>query len=136
MKTTENGQDIWKGERLETHIYNEVAVEHLHRYAITMELVKGKKVLDLASGEGYGSSLMAQVASHVTGVDISQEALDHARKKYLKSNLLFLQGSADNIPVESNTIDIVVSFETIEHHDKHEEMLLEIKRILKSDGLL
>ena len=45
-------------------------------------------------------------------------------------------GHADKIPIQSNSIDVVVSFETIEHHDKHEEMLLEIKRVLKKDGVL
>ncbi|MBN9392753.1 MAG: methyltransferase domain-containing protein [Chloroflexi bacterium] len=40
------------------------------------------------------------------------------------------------MPVEDNSLDVVVSFETIEHHDKHDEMLSEIKRILRPDGLL
>jgi SAM-dependent methyltransferase len=136
METPKYGQDLWKGERLETNIYNDVAVEHLHRYAFVMKFVKDKHVLDLASGEGYGSNLIAREACNVIGVDISQEALAHARQKYQKDNLKFLHGSASNVPVDSNSIDIVVSFETIEHHNEHEEMLLEIKRVLKPDGIL
>jgi ubiquinone/menaquinone biosynthesis C-methylase UbiE len=128
--------NVWDGERLETSRHDGVAIEHLHRYAITLDLVNGKYVLDLASGEGYGSNLMALVAKSVTGVDISSEAIKHAQNKYRKENLRFLIGSADKVPVESNSIDVVVSFETIEHHDKHEEMMLEIKRVLKDDGLL
>jgi ubiquinone/menaquinone biosynthesis C-methylase UbiE len=137
MYTVDNEvESIWDGERLEVTRFDGVAVEHLHRYAIAIELIRGKNVLDIASGEGYGSHLMAMVAANVVGVDISKEAITHAQNKYDKDNLKFLHGSADEVPVESNSIDVVVSFETIEHHDKHEEMMLEIKRVLKTDGLL
>ncbi|MEP6927289.1 MAG: class I SAM-dependent methyltransferase [Ginsengibacter sp.] len=126
------------GERLETHQFGEVMLEHLHRYAITLELCKNKVVLDIASGEGYGSNMLANVASNVTGVDISYEAINAANVKYARKqdNLEFIKGSADSIPTKSDLYDVVVSFETIEHHDRHKEMIAEIKRVLKPDGLL
>jgi 2-polyprenyl-3-methyl-5-hydroxy-6-metoxy-1,4-benzoquinol methylase len=125
------------GERLLTQSNNQfVTVEHLHRYAFAMEYVNGKNVLDIASGEGYGSNLLASVAREVVGVDISQEAINFASQKYTSSNLIFKVGSADLIPLPDNAVDIVVSFETLEHHDKHEEMMSEIHRVLKPDGLL
>lgn len=124
------------GERLEFYDFSNVTVEHLHRYAIAKDFVLGKTVLDIASGEGYGSYLLSETASQVIGVDIDLKTIEDAKRKYSKSNLKYLVGSADKIPVESNSIDIVVSFETLEHHDKHEEMFLEIKRILKQDGIL
>ncbi|GEC73662.1 Methyltransferase domain-containing protein [Flavobacterium flevense] len=127
---------ISTGERLEFYDFSEVTVEHLHRYAIANDFVSGKVVLDIASGEGYGSYILSEKALEVIGVDIDVETIENSIKKYSKNNLKFFVGSADNIPVESNSIDVVVSFETIEHHDKHEEMLLEIKRVLKHDGIL
>lgn len=126
----------WTGERLETFIYNETTIEHLHRYAIAQQLVEGKIVLDIACGEGYGSNLLANRAEKVTGVDISNEVIINARLTYKKPNLQFFQGSTDKIPCETGTIDVVVSFETIEHHDKHETMMEEIRRVLKPDGIL
>lgn len=126
----------WTGERLETFIYGDVSVEHLHRYALSSIYVKDKVVLDIASGEGYGSFLMSKIASNVIGVDIDKEAIDKAKKKYINNNLIFLVGSADSIPLEDNSVDVLVSFETIEHHDKHEEMFIEIKRVLKPSGIL
>ena len=42
----------------------------------------------------------------------------------------------DAIPLPDQSVDLVVSFETIEHHDKHEEMMLEIKRVLRPDGVV
>lgn len=124
------------GERLEFYGYSDVTIEHLHRYAVANDFVKNKVVLDIASGEGYGSYILAKKALQVIGVDIDVESVIDANEKYKKNNLKFIVGNADNIPLESNSIDIVVSFETIEHHDKHDEMLLEIKRVLKKDGLL
>ncbi|SHG30270.1 Methyltransferase domain-containing protein [Flavobacterium fluvii] len=124
------------GERLEFYDYSDVTIEHLHRYAVANDFVENKVVLDIASGEGYGSSILAKRALQVIGVDIDVESVKDANEKYNKNNLKFIVGNADNIPIESNSIDIVVSFETIEHHDKHDEMLLEIKRVLKKDGLL
>lgn len=129
-------KNTWTGERLETFIKSRDAIEHLHRYSLALEYIKGKVVVDIASGEGYGSNLMSKVANHVYGVDIDNAAIENAKNKYIKNNLEFLNGSADNIPIASNSVDVVVSFETIEHHDKHDEMMLEIKRILKEDGLL
>jgi ubiquinone/menaquinone biosynthesis C-methylase UbiE len=126
----------WTGERLVTSIKGIGIIEHLHRYAIACEFVHDKIVLDIASGEGYGSNLLAKNAKKVTGVDISEEAVSFASNKYKRANLIFKLGSVTNIPVESNCVDVVISFETLEHVTEHEIMLKEIKRVLKSDGLL
>ena len=109
----------WSGERLETFVYGEFVSEHLHRYCLANLYVTDKVVLDIASGEGYGSNLLSSSAKEVIGVDIDQEAVENAKQKYKKSNLNFKTGSADKIPVADNSIDVLVSFETIEHHDKH-----------------
>lgn len=124
------------GERLTASSFDATAVEHLHRYALAEALTSGKDVLDIACGEGYGSNLLAKTASSVTGIDISKEAIEHARSKYRIPNLRFIEGSADCIPVGTASVDLVVSFETLEHHDKHDEMMLEIKRVLKQNGCL
>jgi SAM-dependent methyltransferase len=124
------------GERLIPSQQGDVAIEHLHRYAIARELVRGKTVLDLASGEGYGASLMASVARQVVGVDLSHEAVEHARATYRAENLQFLVGRCDSIPLETGSIDLVVSFETIEHVPNHEATLDEFRRVLGPEGLL
>ncbi|MBA3986001.1 MAG: class I SAM-dependent methyltransferase, partial [Flavobacteriales bacterium] len=45
-------------------------------------------------------------------------------------------GSTSSIPLEDHSIDVVISFETLEHHDEHEEMMMEVKRVLKPEGVL
>lgn len=126
----------WTGERLETFVSNENTIEHLHRYALACEYVKEKVVLDIACGEGYGSLLLAKTSKIVFGVDIDKDSIDAATLKYKKDNLQFIESSATHIPLEDDSIDIVVSFETIEHLEYHDQMLSEIKRVLKQDGLL
>ncbi|MGF1555900.1 class I SAM-dependent methyltransferase [Paucihalobacter sp.] len=124
------------GERLLTSVHNDNTVKHLHRYALALEIIKHKTVLDIASGEGYGSYLMSRNAKFVYGVDIDREIVTFATKKYAHKNLQFLEGSTSAIPLEDNSVDMVVSFETLEHHDQHDEMMTEIKRVLKTDGTL
>lgn len=126
----------WTGERLETFIYTRDAIEHLHRYSIVNEYIENKIVLDIACGEGYGSNIMSETAEFVYGVDIDKETIELATQKYKKQNLKYLSGDATKIPLEDNSVDIVISFETIEHHDQHEKMMEEIKRVLKPNGLM
>lgn len=124
------------GERLVTKINEYWTLEHLHRYAIVKDLVIGKNILDIACGEGYGSNILSSYAKNVVGIDISDEAINHAKKKYKKDNLQFKQGSATFIDLPDTSIDIIVSFETIEHLKEHDEMLQQFKKVLKRDGIL
>ena len=130
MKVTE--------ERFMPELSGQIRLEHFHRYYFVINQIRlaDKIVLDLASGEGYGSDLLANHARQVFGVDLDGEAITHAKSKYSRNNLTFLIGEAANIHLPDNSIDVLVSFETIEHHDKHIEMLKEVKRVLKPDGLL
>lgn len=124
------------GERFIPGMPGTIEVEHMHRYALAIPLAKGKCVLDVASGEGYGSHLLAASAESVIGVDISLEAIEHAKLRYSAGNLEYRQGSCTALPLVDNSVDLVVSFETIEHHDQHQEMLDEIARVLRPNGLL
>lgn len=126
----------WTGERLETFVFNESTIEHLHRYALAMELATGKKVLDIACGEGYGSNLLAQKALHVTGMDIDKSSIEKAKEKYSKSNIEFKVSTAEKILAPDNEFDLVVSFETIEHLEEHAQLMRELKRVLKPEGLV
>ncbi|MEC0227944.1 glycosyltransferase [Paenibacillus alba] len=127
------------GERFVPHLTEEqIRVEHLQRYLSVQEIVKGKVVLDAACGEGYGSSILSETAASVTGIDISEQTIEHASKTYTNNNLTFLVASIERLPIEEHSVDVVVSFETIEHVNEslQKSFLNEIKRVLKPDGIL
>lgn len=126
----------WTGERLEQHITNETMLEHLHRYAFALDIAKGKDVLDIACGEGYGCSLLADYALNVTGVDIDADTIHQAKNQYSNKRISFITGSIEAIPCPDKSVDLVTCFETLEHITNQEKAMQEIKRVLKSDGIL
>jgi SAM-dependent methyltransferase len=125
------------GERFLTECQGEMVYEHWHRYLLAREYASGKRVLDVASGEGYGTHLLASVADSVVGVDLSEDAVKHASAKYAKSNLQYIAASCTQIPLPDASFDFIVSFETIEHIDGTAQtaFLREVNRLLKPDGL-
>lgn len=76
----------WTGERLTTETTGQVEVEHLHRYFVARYWARGLDVLDIASGEGYGSALLAQTARSAVGIEIDQATVEHARAAYVAPN--------------------------------------------------
>lgn len=118
-------------------VEDKLIYEHYHRYEYVADFVKGKNVLDIACGEGFGSEILSRTASSVIGIDIDKETVDYAKGKYKDNgNIQFQCGSVTSIPLEDKSVDVIVSFETIEHISEHNEMLDEFKRVLKKDGVV
>lgn len=138
---SENAENLFTGERFVPGINDvKLEIEHFQRYQSVRELVCGKNILDGACGEGYGSAILAQTANSVIGIDIDSDAIQRAKSKYSnQDNLKFIKASiADLSMIEDNSLDAVISFETIEHVpvEIQKGYLNEIVRILKSDGFL
>jgi ubiquinone/menaquinone biosynthesis C-methylase UbiE len=108
--------------------------EHLSRYKAVLDLTAGKVVLDIASGTGYGSQLIAKKAKKVIGIDYSPEAVQYSQANYPAHNLSYMVGDAHHMELDDHSIDIVVSFETIEHLKDPEQFIKEVKRVLKPGG--
>ncbi len=136
VDVTEQPKLPWTGERYVPGVIGDIELEHLHRYYLARELAVGKDVLDIACGEGYGSALLAEVARSVVGVDASEEVIRYAAERYQRSNVRFEHGACGHIPLPDASIDLIVSFETLEHHDEHHEMMREFVRVLRPDGLV
>jgi len=108
--------------------------EHVYRYAFASRFVREKRVLDIACGEGYGAAALQKAgAAHVTGVDISEAVCLHARNKY---GIDAKPGNAERIPLGEGSVDVVVSFETIEHVPSPSRFLDECVRVLAPGGRL
>jgi len=124
------------GERFLPEVRGAIWYEHWHRYAVAAPLAAGKRVLDAASGEGYGSFLLARDAASVVGVDVSAVAVAHAQQRYTRPNLRFVAASVVALPLPDASVDLIVSFETIEHLEAQAPMLAEFRRVLAPDGVL
>ncbi len=123
------------GERYVTGLQGNIGVEHYHRYLFAKSLCRAKDVLDIASGEGYGSALLASVARSVVGVDIDEASVTFATKLYRRENLTYRIGSVLAMPVADASVDVVVCYETLEHVAEHDTLLDEVMRVLRPDGI-
>lgn len=125
------------GERFTPECNGGIWYEHWHRYALAADLARGKVVVDAACGEGYGSAFLSQHARSVVGIDVSSAAVEHAVQRYRGiANLRFHCCSVTALPLEAASVDLIVSFETVEHLAEQEAMLREFRRVLKPDGML
>ena len=122
------------GERLTAAIAGQVQIEHYHRYLFARSFCGGLDVLDVASGEGYGSAQLAQVARSVTGLEFAAETVRLARDHFSRPNLRFVRADARSLPLSDDSVDVVVSFETIEHFDGQDAFLAEVRRVLRPGG--
>jgi GT2 family glycosyltransferase/SAM-dependent methyltransferase/glycosyltransferase involved in cell wall biosynthesis len=126
----------WTGERCVPWTDDlQVIYEHYQRYLFVAPLAHGLRVLDLASGEGYGTSILATEAKSVLGIDIDAESVLHATETYPLSNVQFQQGDMlDLSALDDGSFDLVVCFEALEHVEDHDKLMEGVTRILKPGG--
>src|SRR3989344_210525 len=110
-------------------IYDRIysAAEKDYWSEVRIELFKGRKfgkVLDIGCGDGYGSRVLEY--ADYTGVDISPKA-----GRYLKK---FFVSDCKKLPFKDNAFDTILMFEVIEHLTATEQVLKELKRVLKDGG--
>ncbi|MFQ3266511.1 MAG: malonyl-CoA O-methyltransferase [Colwellia sp.] len=92
-------------------------------------------VLDLGSGTGFFTDLLAGTYSQVIGLDISHEML-HFAKEHRNDKILWLEADAHKIPLQDNSIDFIYSNLVIQWFEPLDVAIHEILRVLKPGGLL
>jgi GT2 family glycosyltransferase/SAM-dependent methyltransferase/glycosyltransferase involved in cell wall biosynthesis len=130
----------WTGERCVPWAEDiQVVYEHYHRYALAGTFTAGQRVLDLASGEGYGVALLAATAAEVVGVDIDGPSVAHARQRYAAlGNVRFEVGSVvdPELLADEPPFDVITCFEAVEHVTDQETLLAMAHARLAPGGLL
>ncbi|MEH2503729.1 SAM-dependent methyltransferase/uncharacterized membrane-anchored protein YhcB (DUF1043 family) [Bradyrhizobium sp. AZCC 1578] len=113
------------------------AAIHIARYLLAKPHVVGKRVLDIACGEGYGSHFMKSWgASSVCGIDVSADAISAARLRFEAPDVSFEHFDVSDIEekILASTFDVIVSLETIEHLDEPQKFLMALKKVAKPDA--
>jgi len=109
-------------------------ISHIRQYQFAAKFIKNKKVLDAASGTGYGSEILRVNGNQVVGIDINPENIRFARATF--SSNQYLVANMENLHFLSDEeFDAAVSIQTIEHLWYPTKAIKEIYRILKSNGL-
>jgi len=111
-----------------------IEAEHLSRYEFASRFLEGKNVIDIGCGAGYGSYMLLGAAQEVTGIDVDEEAVAHAKINYEADNLHFTLADVAAIPFPDNSFDAAVCFEVIEHIENPLDFLKEASRIIRPDG--
>ena len=131
------------GERLIEEHYQKtlpgyvIYLMHAASYAFAESFCKGKRVLDFGCGSGYGAARIAESAKEVWAVDVSTTAIEFAISNYSKPNIHFETiETSGQIPLPNGSIDVVISFQVIEHIRNAPEYLAEAARVLKNEGTL
>ena len=126
-----------RGDEMEAH-HLSITEQTVRR----MELKAGERVLDLGCGTGWASRLLARLVGEgpagfgqVVGVDISDEMIRRSRAASRDfDNVLFVWGSAQQIPWEENFFDKVLSVESFYYYPDQDRTLAELFRVLAPRG--
>jgi 2-polyprenyl-3-methyl-5-hydroxy-6-metoxy-1,4-benzoquinol methylase len=96
--------------------------------------LRSMSLLDVGASTGFIDNYLAGHVHHVTGLDIDNSAVEHARSAFSRSNLVFLKGDAMALEQATSSIDLVVCSQVYEHVPNANQMLDEIFRVLKPGG--
>ena len=121
-------------ERLGNDPTSELWGEHRTRYRFAAERLKGKRVLDLACGAGFGLTMLRQAGARPFGMDLEWAALTESRS--IAAQVPVAAGDAGKLPLPDRGLDAIVSFETIEHVPDAAQVVAEYARVLAADGEL
>ena len=105
---------------------------HLVVYEWIAARAHGRRIVDLACGEGYGSAVLGRTAASVVGVDANPEAFEHARLKYTSPAVRF---ERTMIELWEGDVDCVVFLQTIEHVQDAGAVLERIRELIGPGGV-
>jgi len=131
------------GERMIVEHYRDsiedyvIYLMHIATYRFAERFTRNMRVLDYGCGSGYGSARLASTAASVCGVDVAEDAVEHARRTFQHANLSYRCIDPEAaLPFPSGSFDTVLSFQVFEHVARPDQYLGEIRRVLIPGGHL
>ncbi|MDW8058893.1 MAG: class I SAM-dependent methyltransferase [Thermomicrobium sp.] len=110
--------------------------QSLAAYRWASDHVRGKRVLDVGCGDGYGTAELAARARYAVGLDDDGNVLREARRRYGAPRLAWVRARADRLPFRDESLDVVCCFQVLEHLREPERFLAEARRVLVPEGIL
>jgi 2-polyprenyl-6-hydroxyphenyl methylase / 3-demethylubiquinone-9 3-methyltransferase len=131
-----NAKKWWQeGETLHlSNHFNQTRFEFAAHYIPSW---KNLKVLDIGCGGGLACENLAKLGADVSGIDLSENSIkvakEHANQSQLEIN--YRQGFAEALPYQSNTFNVVLCFDVLEHVSNLEKVISEVHRVLSQGGV-
>lgn len=123
---------IFRGERPSL---SDIEGQHLAKYKFALRYCKGKKILEIGCGSGYGTKYMAENGvKEITAYDVDPSAISFAIKNSSHENIKFAEGDAETLK-EKSKYDVVLSFELIEHLEQPRKLIELAKKSLLKSGV-
>ncbi|MCH7691568.1 MAG: class I SAM-dependent methyltransferase [candidate division Zixibacteria bacterium] len=134
--------ELRPGERLipeDIHTAEDYIQQMRHYFVydwLNKQILMDDRIMDLGFGEGYGSRMLSEHCQEITGVDVIQKVVDYANEKYSTDNCKYIIYDGKSLPFETNSLDVAVAFQVIEHIDDDNLFVAELQRVLKKGGKL
>ena len=110
--------------------------EQLARYRWAAQAASGKEVLDAGCEAGLGTRILAEAgAERVTGVEPLEETIAEALRRAGDVAQL-VAGDLGALPFAPSSFDVAVCFDVVEHVEQEAQLLDELHRVLREDGML
>ena len=105
-------------------------------YEMIQPVVRHKTVLELATGTGLIAKHIVNAATHIEATDASAEMIAEAKRDNRSAKLHFSAQDMFRLPYVDESFDVVIVSNALHIVPQPEKALIEIKRVLKDDGVL
>ena len=124
--------------RDDEHHDQQLLMSHLCAYRLTATLGRGRRVLEVGCGSGYGAYYLAHGAAQVTAVDLDAQLIRQAQQLFRRPNLEYRVMDARRLEGPDGAFDVIGTFQVIEHIPEPHllDFVKGLARLLSPDGVL
>ena len=108
----------------------------LYHHVVSKADIAGKQVLEVGSGRGGGAAYVHHYLkpAEMLGLDLASRAVEFSNRVHVADGLSYLQGDAEDLPLEDSSRDVVVNVESSHCYGSMRKFLAEVSRVLRPGG--